>query len=227
MARDDVKVLIGDGQPVARLGLGNVISSLRDEVEVIEAGTFSECLDAAKKSDDLDLALIDVTMADMPWEQALRRLREECDGTPIIATAPVEIRTDIFRMIELGASGFVPKTASEEELSKAINLVLSGAVYLPRSVVTAGGPDDRTSVADYGQGARESISEAAMPMLTRRQREVLKLLAEGKRNSEIAEVLGTSEFTVRVHVSAILKGLGVANRTQAALKAKDILRGDD
>ena len=102
--------------------------------------------------------------------------------------------------------------------------MLSGAVYLPRFVLAGGERADAGAGADGSPNV--SISETSMPMLTKRQREVLKLLAEGKRNGEIAEVLGTSEFTVRVHVSAILKGLGVANRTQAALKAQDILRGE-
>jgi DNA-binding NarL/FixJ family response regulator len=216
-----VNVLIGDGQPVARLGLGNIIAALRGNVNVLEASTFSECLETIRKSGDLDLAVVDVSMSDMPWEQGIRRLREECDGVPIIAMAPTEVRSDIFKMIELGASGFLPKSASAEQLGKAVNLVLSGAVYLPKSVVTA--PNQQAAAPALERGGR-AISETALPMLTRRQREVLKLLAEGKRNSEIAEILGTSEFTVRVHVSAILKSLGVANRTQAALKAKDVLR---
>lgn len=217
-----MKVLIGDGYPVARLGLEKVVATFGDGVEVVEAGSFSECLDAMRQEDGLKLALVDMNMTDMPWEQGLRRLREAGNGTPIIAMAPNGVRADVFRMIELGASGFVPRTASEEQLSKAINLVLSGAVYLPRSVIETN--ERQETPKGNGEAAHETISENAMPMLTRRQREVLKWLAEGKRNSEIAEILGTSEFTVRVHVSAILKGLGVANRTQAALKAKDILR---
>jgi len=218
-----VRVLIGDGYPVARLGLSQIVASIQDETEILEAASFSECLDAVKQNGGVDLAVVDTCMTDIPWEQGLRRLREECGATPIIAMAHHENRADVFRMIELGASGFVPCSAGPDQLTKAINLVMSGAVYLPRSVITPSErPSGQQKTAD--SPAPEMLSEAALPMLTRRQREVLKWLAEGKRNSEIAEILGTSEFTIRVHVSAILKGLGVANRTQAALKAKDILR---
>jgi len=219
-----VQALIGDGHPVARLGLARVIASCKDDVHCLEAGSFSECVDALRNSQQFDLAVIDMTMKDMAWEDGLRQLRELSDGLPIIATSSGEPRADIFRMIEFGASGFVPKSADEEQLSKAINLVLSGAVYLPRSVISGGEGGDAASRLDGMSNG--TISEVTMPMLTKRQREVLKLLAEGKRNGEIAEILGTSEFTVRVHVSAILKGLGVANRTQAALKAQDVLRNE-
>ena len=208
---------------MARLGLARVLSKLRDDVECQEADSFAECLETTAKN-TFDLVIVDMTMKDMPWEEALRGLRANCNGAPIIVTSTGEARTDIFKMIELGASGFVPRAAGEAQFTKAINLVLSGAVYLPKSVIAATEKVDGEAPA--GQAAGGAISEAAMPMLTKRQREVLKLLAEGKRNSEIAEILGTSEFTVRVHVSAILKGLGVANRTQAALRAQDVLRED-
>ena len=217
-------VLIGDGHPVARLGLARVVAACKDDVQCLEAGSFSECIDALRSDSQFDLAFVDVTMRDMDWEDGLRQLREISEALPIIATSSGEPRAEIFRMIELGASGFLPKSADEEQLSKAINLVLSGAVYLPRSVISAGEGGDSAARHDGMSGG--PISESAMPMLTKRQREVLKLLAEGKRNGEIAEILGTSEFTVRVHVSAILKGLGVANRTQAALKAQDVLRNE-
>ncbi len=217
-------VLIGDGHPVTRFGLCRVIASVSDDVRCEEAGTFSECLDIVRANKDLGLIVIDMAMKDMPWEEGLRQLRELAGDAPIVATSYNEARADIFRAVELGASGYVPKTTSEEQLKKAVNLVLSGAVYLPRATISGAG-EESVSGGRARTGAG-SISEDAMPMLTKRQREVLKLLAEGKRNGEIAEILGTSEFTVRVHVSAILKGLGVANRTQAALKAQDVLRDD-
>jgi DNA-binding NarL/FixJ family response regulator len=218
-----MNVLVGDGHPMARLGMVRVLGALLDGVQCCETGSFADCL-AAAQNDTFDLVIVDTAMKDMSWNEGLRRLRECCGGTPIITTSAEEVRTDIFKMIELGASGFVPRTADEAQLTKAINLVLSGAVYLPRAIINATDTADGKPAAGRTTGG--SISETAMPMLTKRQREVLKLLAEGKRNSEIAEILGTSEFTVRVHVSAILKGLGVANRTQAALKAQDVLRDD-
>lgn len=217
-------VLIGDGHPVARLGWARVIAACKDGVQCLEVGTFSECIESLKNGQQFVLAVVDMMMTDMAWEDGLRLLREQAENVPIIATSWGEPRSDIFRMIELGASGFVPKSADEEQLTKAVNLVLSGAVYLPRSVISAG--DDGPAGSRSSGGPDLTISESAMPSLTKRQREVLKLLAEGKRNGEIAEILGTSEFTVRVHVSAILKGLGVSNRTQAALKAQEVLRGD-
>ena len=121
--------------------------------------------------------------------------------------------------VELGAVGFVSKTAGSEEIVKAISNVLKGEIYLPRELLVQKQSASKLAPAEP-QGVNLPSPEAVRD-LTKRQREVLRLLGEGKSNSEIAEALGRSEHTIRIHVSAILKTLDVPNRTMAALIARD------
>ncbi len=172
-----MNVLVADGHPVARLGLVRVIGSFKENVRCQEAGSFSECIDALRDGQAFDLAVIDMTMRDMAWDDGLRSVREASSDVPIIAMSSGEPRADIFRMIEIGASGFLPRNATEEQVSKAVNLVLSGAVYLPRSVMSAGEGAEAGARRDGIMSA--PISENAMPTLTKRQREVLKLARRG------------------------------------------------
>lgn len=218
-----MKVIIADDHAMIRVGMVQVLEALGDDIAFLEANTFGECIELASKTRDLDLVIIDLLMRDMNWVDGLSALREKLPRVPVVVLSIVEARADILRAIDLGAAGFIPKTASADEILKAVRLVLSGAIYLPRWLLEKGRSEtsDRTASA-FREEAASSL-ESPLSALTKRQREVLVLLAEGKRNSEIAGVLGTSEYTIRVHVSAILKSLGVANRTQAALCAKELL----
>jgi DNA-binding NarL/FixJ family response regulator len=122
--------------------------------------------------------------------------------------------------MELGAAGFLPKSAPASVMLNALRLILAGETYFPAGL-QKGAPPVSLAAARAMSNAQSETLRARIDMLTHRQRDVLALVGEGRSNKDIADALGISEGTVKVHVGAILKALGTTNRTQAALIAID------
>ena len=217
-----MKVLLVDDNWVCRAGLKPVLSQIDAKAEVLEAGSFDEAVKLAAKHGDLELVVLDLLL---PGNGSLDTIRELLDKLPqatLVVFSRVENRHDILHAIELGAAGYIPKTATGEEIAKALQLVLSGEIYLPRLLLKETPRQDREAAVFMPTDAapRQAISN-----LTARQRQVLGYLAHGMTNTKIATQLGLSENTVRIHISAILRTLDLDNRTQAALLAAEYLRG--
>lgn len=117
------------------------------------------------------------------------------------------------KALDLGAAGYIPKSAGIEVMLSALRLVLVGGIYVPPDLLRKAAPPGITEVVD-------AAAELSPDSLTSRQQEVLRLLGEGKSNKEIARQLDLSENTVKIHVTAVLKALGVNNRTKAAVVAR-------
>lgn len=157
--------------------------------------------------DDFDLVLLDINLPGMSGLDGLQQIRHQLPATPLVVMSASEDREKVLHAIELGAKGYIPKSSTSDIIITALQLVLSGGVYLPMAVLdTVNSSQAKTSNAD-GQ------------TLTPRQVEVLKLLARGHSNKAIGNQLALAENTVRVHVSAILRFLDVSNRTEAGVKA--------
>jgi DNA-binding NarL/FixJ family response regulator len=150
----------------------------------------------------------------------LRRLCNELPQVPVVVLSAAEDSESIRRAIDLGASGFIPKSAASEVMLKAVDLVLAGGVYLPPAIFDAPEKDRglEEDLGDESQGLRRRVEA----ILTARQLDVLSLLGRGASNKEIARELSLSENTVKIHVAAILRGLQVSNRTQAGVVAQKI-----
>ena len=158
------------------------------------------------------LVLVDAALAGHRHFAGLARLLAEAPAAAVVLLASEADWKLASKAIALGARGYVPKSASEESLRQAVDLVLAGEVYLPREVLSRW-PERRPEPAPTGlAGAR----------LTPRQSEVLEQLTLGLSNKEIARALGLLESTVKVHVKTILKKLAASNRTQAAMMALDM-----
>lgn len=211
-----MKVLMADDHWVFRAGLKHLMKRLGDLVTVLEAGNLQEAITLTKENPDLDLILLDLLMPGSEPFSGLRALHDAAPKVPIVVLSVVENRSDVIHAIELGAMGYVTKSATGEEILKAVNHVLSGDVFIPRSLL-----DKNPQPCDPGRmgGRRPGDVKDQIDSLTQRQREVFQLLAQGKSNPEIARELGVSAHTVRIHISAILRVLGVTNRTQAAVVA--------
>lgn len=214
-----MKILTADDHCTVRIGLRHILKQLGDDVVTVEGGSFDEALNLVEEDAQIDLIMIDLLMPGMDWARGLRALHAMAPDTPIIVFSMIRNRSDILRAIDLGAVGFIAKTASVDEILKAVNIVMSGEIYLPRDLISKPQTTAELSPALSLGGVTRSAD--SIRTLTKRQREVLKLLGHGKSNSEIASILDRSEHTVRIHVSAILKALEVSNRTMAALIAKD------
>ena len=208
-----MKVLVVDDHPLIREALRQVLRALAKNIELLEAGSATEALAAADKCDGLDLILLDLTLPGRDGYEVLRELRERYPSYPVVVLSASDQSEVVMRALDAGAMGFIPKTSSNEVLLGALRLVLSGGVYLPAEVLRhspAPALVSRSATATAGTGYRDLG-------LTERQAQVLALVVQGKPNKIICRELNLAEGTVKIHVTAILKALGVTNRTQAVI----------
>lgn len=182
-----------------KLMLGRV---LPDTPRVVEAGSAEAGL-AATGREDFDLIFLDMGLPGLGGLDGLRALRNQCPATCVVVLSAVDGSEVVRQALLYGAQGYIPKTIAAEEMREALNQILAGRVYSPES-------------AREETGSAERLDQK----LTSRQIEVLAELCAGKSNREIGDYLGMSENTVRVHVSAIFRELGVRSRTEAVLLAK-------
>jgi len=196
-----MKVLVVDDHAVVREGMAAVLRQLRPDAEVLLAHDAASGMALAAANPDVELVLLDLMLPDVVGLAALEDFGREHPALPVMVLSSSEAPDAVRGALELGAMGYVPKSANPETLLAALRLVLSGEVYVPPFMVRA--PAQAT---------------AAGP-LTERQVDVLRLLAEEVPNKEIAYRLGLSEKTVKAHLTAIFRTLGVSNRAQAVAAA--------
>lgn len=202
-----MKVLLVDDHPLFIEGIRGVLQRLDDQLSIQTAGSCEEAIELTADDDDIDLLLLDLNLPGVSGLDGLLELRHRVPATPIVLLSASEDRNKVLRAIELGAKGYIPKSSTPDIIINALQLVLSGGVYLPMAVL------------DTVNSSQQKISNADGQTLTPRQVEVLSLVAEGLSNKAIANRLSMAENTVRVHVSAILRFLDVTNRTEAGVAA--------
>jgi len=217
-----LKILIADDHPLFREGLSRLVSELDPEVQLIEAGDFPDAINAAREEGPFDLVLTDLRMPGMDEFAGVRALREAALSVPIVVVSGFETRANLERSLEAGAQGFLPKSAPPSVMLNALRLVMLGEIYVPPSLFSSGAKPAEAVSASFDSTRAAMESRANIEMLTQRQLGVLALIGQGISNRDIAERLSISEGTVKVHVGAILKTLGVSNRTQAALLATEL-----
>jgi DNA-binding NarL/FixJ family response regulator len=203
-----MKVLLADDHALFREGMRHVLSGLADGVEIVEASDCEQALEAADAHDDIALVLLDLNMPGRGGFAALETLSREHLALPIVVLSGSESRTDMQRALEAGAMGFIPKSSTAPVMLSALRLVLAGGVYVPPELVQSGAGEPAIPLTEN------------KPALTPRQIDVLARVVEGKRNKVIGNELGLSEATVKAHVTAVFKALGVTNRIQAARAAE-------
>ncbi len=210
-----MNVLIADDHPIFRTSLRQVVTDIAADVTVVEAADFDEAIDIVAKRKDFDLVLVDLMMPGKEPIDGLQALVRAVPEVPVVVVSAIENRRDAVQTINLGAMGYIAKTADGGEIVKMLKVVLDGGLCLPRNMSLTAPSSAPRPVIEYERLATNELLSG----LTKRQLQVLALVAQGKANVEIAEDLGVSDTTIRIHVSAILKTLKVRNRTQAALIA--------
>jgi len=217
-----MKIILADDHPLYRMALSSLLKQLDDNVDVIECCDFTQLQEKITASDILpDLILLDICMPGTVFEKALESLKKDYPTVSVIVISASEDVSVMANSLSLGAEGYIPKSSTRDVLLSAIRLVLSGGKYIPAEIFNMGQPVTRHTnpSASVSQAAIENGTTAA---LTTRQRNVLDLMAEGQSNKEIASGLKLAESTVKVHITAIFRTLGVSNRTQAVLKVKEL-----
>jgi DNA-binding NarL/FixJ family response regulator len=200
------KVLIAEDHPLFREAMRDVLGRLFQErgsgFVCIEAATKDDVFDVAEREEDLDLVLLDLFMPGAHGLEELVALRAKVPATPIVVISSLSDPATMRRAMACGAAGFIPKSSSKQLIAKALEVVFEGGVYVPRELLAE-------------QTAIDGTDEAHSEPMTARQLAVLGLLADGKSNKEIARELAISDVTVKAHVTAVLRKLGVATRAQA------------
>lgn len=210
-----MKILLADAQALYRVGLRQLLDEFSPDAEIEEVESFAELRERIEASPRFDLIVADLGFFDATRD-GIRALVNSVAPAPLVVVASRESREDVARAIELGAQAFILKSSPPGIVLNVLRLVLAGGIYVPPSSVLENRPR----------------AEAGAPLpfparqygLTGRQLEVLGLMAQGKTNRDIARALGLAEGTVKIHVTAILKALGVRNRTQAVIAAGKILK---
>jgi len=206
-----MRILIGDDHVLFREGLRRLLEQLKEGSVFIEASNFDEMLDLCGGNEKFDLILTDLRMPGWPGFSGIQALRERQPDGKVVVVSASEAHHDVRDALEHGAAGYIPKSSSVKIMLSALDLIFSGGVYVPATVLREGGD------AAEARAAMPPADPALEQLLTQRQREVLERLREGKSNKQIAHELGLSEGTVKIHMTAIFKSLGVRNRTQAAM----------
>jgi DNA-binding NarL/FixJ family response regulator len=249
-----MKVLLVDDHPLILSALQAMLESMSDDITVLAVDSASAAHAMLEREGDVQLVLLDLTLADADGFATLEALRERHPELPVVVVSATDHMADVVRAIDLGAMGFVPKRSSNAELHGALALVMSGSVYIPPALLglvnlpraagelsgwsgvvaqmAAGSNPPATGSVGEGQGAASSALPASLGLdalaaqttagyaalgLTPRQTDVLGFLLKGLPNKLIARELNLSVETVKDHVAAVLRALGVSSRTQAVL----------
>lgn len=218
-----MNILIVDDHPLIREGLANVLGELDPEANTFEAASADEAVSAFGEHDPLALVLLDLGLPGAQGMSLLEQLRSTRPDVPVVVLSANDQRDVVLAAIDGGAMGFISKRSPTPVLVNALRLVLAGGVYVPPQVIGAPAPGEpppapTTPLSATAPAPARPPRTLADLGLTDRQAEVLALIVQGKPNKLICRDLDLAEGTVKTHISAILRALDVANRTQAVFK---------
>jgi DNA-binding NarL/FixJ family response regulator len=191
---------------------------LDPEATTYEASDANEVMGILSAHPDLDLILLDLVMPGANGFDLLSQVCDAASGASVVVLSASDDTAHMRKALDCGAAGFIQKSTAREVMLSALRLVLAGGIYVPPDLVHA-------PATSEGAGPPPLGSEETGTTLTTRQRDVLRLIAQGRSNKQIARDLDLSQNTVKIHVAGVLRALGAANRTQAVMLARE--RGFD
>jgi DNA-binding NarL/FixJ family response regulator len=202
----EIKILIVDDHAIVRDGICSLLALAGDMEVVGEAANGREGLEKVSKLLP-DVVLMDIAMPIMGGLEAIRRIRKEFSGIRILVLTQYDDKDHVFPAIQAGANGFVSKTAASSELASGIRAISAGESYLSPSIA-------KLFVEDYQRVALTEDMNDPYEQLTDREREMLKLVVEGYKTRQIAEMLNITLKTVEGHKTSLMKKLGIHNNLE-------------
>jgi len=203
-----MRILLADDHDLVRDTIEEFLKRLAEDLQVHHAATLPQTLDVVRKAGDLDLILLDLRMPGMNGLAGLKAVQAESGSVPIVILSGETNPETIRNALQAGAAGFVPKTMRGTTMLSALRLVLAGERYVPDILLS-----EPAAPTDAGAG------DKGLASLTRRERDVMRLLVEGLPNKEIGRRLKIEVVTVALHLRSIYRKLGVSSRTQAVRMA--------
>ncbi len=209
-----MRIMIVDDHALVRRGMAHVVRECFSDADVVEAADADEAIRVMEAA-PVDIALVDVRLPDVDGLDLLHELRTRWSDVPVIMLTTFDHAQYVRRALAEGAAGYLLKDATPEDLQQAIRVALSGGgnVLSPRVIQNLFEAMDVNGREEAETRHRSSTS------LTQRETDILAHLSEGRSNRDIARALFLSEKTVKAHLAAIFRKLGVGNRTQAAMAA--------
>lgn len=206
------RFLIADDHPLFRDALTVALQKSFPDVEILTADSVDSVKNVITQQGEPDLLLLDLNMPGSEGFFGLIHLREQFPSVPVVVISAVDDTSVVQRSLSYGASGYIPKSCPADQLVDGLKAIIDGDVWVPESLR-----------ADMGQLSEEEKNFAErVAMLTDQQFRVLMHLTEGRLNKQIAYDLNISEATVKAHITAIFRKLGVQNRTQAVIVASKL-----
>ena len=214
-----MKILVVDDHALIREALHGVLKKLKRDAVVLDASTCGQAMESIASHPDLGLVLLDLSLPDRDGFSMLAELRERHPALSVVVLSGVQDRANVMKALELGALGYIPKSARREVMLSALQLVFAGGTYIPPEILAR--EDLSKSAPTQFAGDRTMVSPADVG-LTERQLDVLALMMQGKNNKVICRTLNLAEPTVKNHVTAILRALKVSNRTEAVIAVNEL-----
>lgn len=207
-----MRILIADDHSLLREALQITVSSLFPDAEVLPVSDFPSAWRAAEAG--VDLIISDLMMPGASADEGIGKLMQACPTARFIVLTGQEDERTLLTILDLGVHGFITKTTEAPVIEAAIRLVLAGGIYLP--------PELRNMNLQERPSAPRGAADTGLGRLSARQLEVLSLMVRGAANKEIALQLNISPATVKSHIAHIIGCFGAANRTEAAMKAREL-----
>lgn len=214
-----MKILVIDDHVLIRQAMSGVLKKLKRDSTVLNAGTYQEAAKVMLDHPDIGLVLLDLTLPDCDGFSVLEEIRDRHPAMPVVVLSAVQDPANVARALNMGALGYIPKSAQSDVIIGALRLVMSGGIYVPPEILAR---EDTPASTGTDVGAILAKLAAAGIEITDRQLQVLELIMQGKNNKTICRLLGLAEPTVKNHVTAILKALKVSSRTEAVIAVNQL-----
>jgi len=218
-----MKFLMIDDHGLIRDALRGVLQELKQDATISEASNYRQATRMLERSADYSLIMLDLHLPDRNGLTVLAELRQRYPAISIVVLSAFNDYDNVVKALNLGAVGFIPKSAERAVMLGALQLVLAGGTYIPRDILNRANStmDSVPSLPAESQADVQSVSFTDLG-LTERQVEVLAHVVRGMSNKAICRKFGLAERTVKNHVTAIFRALKATNRTEAAFKAREL-----